>query len=472
MFEALSDKLKKVLKDLRGESRLTPEHLDLAMREIRIALLEADVNFKVVKDFIERVKAKAVGQTVYDQLTPGQQVVKIVHDEMVEMLGGTSSRLLFTSRRPNSVMIVGLQGSGKTTSTGKLSMWLRKNQDRNPLLLSVDVYRPAARDQLAVIGKALNIPVFDGAGLNDPLEMVKAARLHCEQVGFDTLMIDTAGRLHIDEALMDELRRIKSEMQPVETLFVADAMTGQDAVKSAREFHEQVGISGIILTKMDGDARGGAALSIKEVIGQPIKFVGVGEKYDALEPFYPDRIVSRILGMGDVLSLIEKVQEEVDEEKALALQEKLEQNSFTLEDFRDQLGQMKKLGSLSGILEMLPGDLFGGMLPKMTPEMTAQMEKEMKRTEAIINSMTPAERNNHLIINTSRRRRIALGSGVTINDVSAVLKQYAEMKMMIQQMMGGGGMLGGVKGKMMRKLTGVGARKKKDRKDKRKKKRR
>jgi signal recognition particle subunit SRP54 len=472
MFEALSDKLKKVLKDLRGESRLTPEHLDLAMREIRIALLEADVNFKVVKDFIERVKEKAVGQTVYDQLTPGQQVVKIVHDEMVEMLGGTSSRLLFTSRRPNSVMIVGLQGSGKTTSTGKLSMWLRKNQDRNPLLLSVDVYRPAARDQLAVIGKALNIPVFDGAGLNDPLEMVKAARLHCEQVGFDTLMIDTAGRLHIDEALMDELRRIKSEMQPVETLFVADAMTGQDAVKSAREFHEQVGISGIILTKMDGDARGGAALSIKEVIGQPIKFVGVGEKYDALEPFYPERIVSRILGMGDVLSLIEKVQEEVDEEKALALQEKLEQNSFTLEDFRDQLGQMKKLGSLSGILEMLPGDLFGGMLPKMTPEMTAQMEKEMKRTEAIINSMTPAERNNHLIINTSRRRRIALGSGVTINDVSAVLKQYAEMKMMIQQMMGGGGMLGGVKGKMMRKLTGVGARKKKDRKDKRKKKRR
>jgi signal recognition particle subunit SRP54 len=473
MFEALSDKLKKVLKDLRGESRLTPEHLDLAMREIRIALLEADVNFKVVKDFIERVKAKAIGQTVYDQLTPGQQVVKVVHDEMVEMLGGTSSRLLFTSRRPNSVMIVGLQGSGKTTSTGKLSMWLRKNQDRNPLLLSVDVYRPAARDQLAVIGKALNIPVFDGAGLNDPLEMVKAARLHCEQVGFDTLMIDTAGRLHIDEALMDELRRIKSEMQPVETLFVADAMTGQDAVKSAREFHEQIGISGIILTKMDGDARGGAALSIKEVIGQPIKFVGVGEKYDALEPFYPDRIVSRILGMGDVLSLIEKVQEEVDEEKALALQEKLEQNSFTLEDFRDQLGQMKKLGSLSGILEMLPGDLFGGMLPKMTPEMTAQMEKEMKRTEAIINSMTPAERNNHLIINTSRRRRIALGSGVTINDVSAMLKRYAEMKMMIQQMMGGGGgMLGGVKGKMMRKLTGVGARKKKDRKDKRKKKRR
>ncbi len=470
MFEALSDKLKKVLKDLRGEGRLTPEHLDLAMREIRIALLEADVNFKVVKDFIERVKSKAVGQEVYDQLTPGQQVVKVVHDEMVEMLGGTSSRLLFTSRRPNSVMIVGLQGSGKTTSTGKLSMWLRKNQDRNPLLLSVDVYRPAARDQLAVIGKAVNIPVFEGNGLNDPLELIKAARLHCEQVGFDTLMIDTAGRLHIDATLMEELRKIKAEMQPVETLFVADAMTGQDAVKSAKEFHEQVGITGVILTKMDGDARGGAALSIKEVIGQPIKFVGVGEKYDALEPFYPERIVSRILGMGDVLSLIEKVQEEVDEEKAMQLQEKLEQNAFTLEDFRDQLGQMKKLGSLQGILEMLPGDMFGGMLPKMTPEMTAQMEKEMKRTEAIINSMTAAERNDHLIINPSRRRRIAMGSGVTMNDVNKLLKQYAEMKMMMQQMMaGGGGMLGGIKGKVVRKLTGVDARKKKD---KRKKKRR
>jgi signal recognition particle subunit SRP54 len=470
MFEALSDKLKKVLKDLKGESRLTAEHLDLSMREIRIALLEADVNFKVVKDFIERVKTKALGQEVYDQLSPGQQVIKIVYDEMVEMLGGTSSRLLFTSRRPNSVMIVGLQGSGKTTSTGKLSMWLRKNQDRSPLLLSVDVYRPAARDQLAVIGKAINIPVFEGKGIDDPLALVRAARVHCEQVGFDTLMIDTAGRLHVDEALMNELRQIKAEMQPVETLFVADAMTGQDAVKSAKEFHDQVGISGVILTKMDGDARGGAALSIKEVIGQPIKFVGVGEKYDALDPFYPDRIVSRILGMGDVLSLIEKVQNEVDEEKALELQEKLEQNSFTLEDFRDQLSQMKKLGSLSTILEMLPGEMFKGM-PKLTPEMTDQMEKEMKRTEAIINSMTAAERNDHQIINGSRRRRIALGSGVTINEVNKLLKQYVEMKAMMQQMMGGGGMLGGVKGKVVRKLTGVGARRKKE-KEKRKKKRR
>lgn len=485
MFEALSDKLKKVLQDLRGERRLTPEHLDLALREIRIALLEADVNFKVVKDFVERVKAKAVGVEVMGSLTPGQQVIKVVNDEMVEMLGGTSSRLLFTSRRPNCVMIVGLQGSGKTTSTGKLSKWLSANQNRNPLLLSVDVYRPAARDQLAVIGKAIGIPVFDGAGINDPLELCKAARLHCEQIGFDTLMIDTAGRLHIDDALMDELQRIKAEMQPIETLFVADAMTGQDAVKSAQEFHNRVGISGVILTKMDGDARGGAALSIKEVIGQPIKFVGVGEKYDALEPFYPDRIVSRILGMGDVLSLIEKVQAEVDEEKAAELEEKLARNSFTLEDFRDQLGQVKKIGSLQSIFEMLPGDLMGSMfgmqMPKLTPEMTSQMEGELKKTEAIINSMTRAERDNHIIINASRQMRIAKGSGTSVNEVKALLKQYAEMKMMMQSLMGGdddggmlggGGMFGGIRNKMVRKMAGIGPGRKKQKPKQKKKKRR
>jgi signal recognition particle subunit SRP54 len=465
MFEALSDKLKKVLKDLRGESRLTPEHLDLAMREIRIALLEADVNFKVVRDFVERVKAKAVGEEVLQQLSPGQQVIKIVNDEMVEMLGGTSSRLLFTSRRPNSVMIVGLQGSGKTTSTGKLSRWLQQNQERNPLLLSVDVYRPAARDQLAVIGQAIKMPVFTGEGLKDPLELCRAARLHCEQIGFDTLMIDTAGRLHIDDALMEELLLIKREMQPTEILFVADAMTGQDAVKSAKEFHDRIGITGVILTKMDGDARGGAALSIKEVTGQPIKFVGVGEKYDALDPFYPERIVSRILGMGDVLSLIEKVQAEVDEQKALELQEKMERNAFTLEDFRDQLSQVKKIGSLDNILSLLPGDMFKGM-PKMTPEMTAQMENELKRTEAIINSMTPLERDDHLIINGSRRKRIALGSGTTINDVNKLLKQYSEMKIVMQQMMQGEGMFGGLRGKVARKLTGIGSRKKRDKKRK------
>lgn len=468
MFDVLSDKLKKVLKDLRGESRLSSEHLDLAMREIRIALLEADVNFKVVKDFIERVKSKALGQEVLDQLSPGQQIVKIVYDEMVEMLGGTSSRLIFTSKRPNSVMIVGLQGSGKTTSTGKLSKWLRANQDRNPLLLSVDVYRPAARNQLSVIGKAVNIPVFEGEGINDPLELCKAARLHCEQVGFDTLLIDTAGRLHIDDALMQELQLIKNEMQPIETLFVADAMTGQDAVKSAKEFHDKVGITGVVLTKMDGDARGGAALSIKEVIGQPIKFVGVGEKYDALDPFYPDRIVSRILGMGDVLSLIEKVQAEVDEKKAEELQEKMARNAFTLEDFRDQLQQMKKLGSVESILSLLPGDLFKGM-PKMTPEMTSQMEAELKRTEAIINSMTLAERDDYLILNPRRRRRVAMGSGNSVKDVDKLLKQYVEMKKMMQNVMQGEGMLGGLRGKVARKLTGIGSKKKKEKRVKVKK---
>jgi signal recognition particle subunit SRP54 len=470
MFEALSDKLKKVLKDLRGESRLTPEHLDLAMREIRLALLEADVNFKVVRSFIERVKAKAVGADVMDGLNPGQQVVKIVNDELVEMLGGTSSRLLFTSKRPNSVMIVGLQGSGKTTSTGKLSKWLKENQSRSPLLLSVDVYRPAARDQLAVIAKAIGIPVFDGDGLNDPLELCRAARKHCEQVGFDTLMIDTAGRLHVDDALMNELRNIKAEMQPVETLFVADAMTGQDAVKSATEFHHQVGITGVILTKMDGDARGGAALSIKEVIGQPIKFVGVGEKYDALDPFYPDRIASRILGMGDVMSLIEKAQSEIDEKKAEEMQAKFERNEFTLEDYRDSLGQVKKLGSLQSVMSLLPGDMFKGM-PKLTPEMTTQMERQLKRTEAIIDSMTPAERDNHLVINISRRKRIARGSGTSVNDVNQMLQEYVQMKQMMKTMMGGGGMFGGLGGKVAQKLTGLSGKKKKRIKVKKKKRR-
>jgi len=466
MFEALSDKLKRVLKDLRGQGRLTPEHLDLAMREIRIALLEADVNFKVVKEFVDRVKAKAVGIEVLDALSPGQQVVKIVYDELVEMLGGTSSRLLFTSRRPNSVMIVGLQGSGKTTSSGKLAYWLEKNQSRKPLLLSVDVYRPAARDQLAVIGKALKIPVFEGNGLNDPIELCRAARLHCEQVGFDTLLIDTAGRLHVDDALMLELETIKREMQPVETLFVADAMTGQDAVKSAKEFADRVGLTGVILTKMDGDARGGAALSIKEVTGQPIKFVGVGEKYDALDPFYPERIVSRILGMGDVISLIEKVQSEVDEKKAEELQEKIQQNEFSLEDFRDQLKQVKKLGSLESVLSMLPGDMFKGM-PKLTPEMTAQMEREMKRTDAIIGSMTPKERENHLIINGSRRKRIAMGSGTAVSDVNSLLKQYAEMRKMMKQLSDGGMFGGGIGGKIARRVAGIGPKKKKNKRKKR-----
>src|SRR5213594_1664099 len=356
MFESLSDKLKRTLKNLRGEGVLTKEHVDAALREIRLALLEADVNYKVAKDFMAAVKEKAEGQQVWLELKPSEQVVKIVFDELVELLGGQSSRLVFTKTSPNVVMIVGLQGSGKTTSTGKIARWLAQNQERKPLLLSTDVYRPAAREQLKVIAKATGQSIFEKPETNDPLALTRAALQQARDLGYDTLLIDTAGRLHIDDELMEELVSIKSETHPVEILFVADAMTGQDAVRSAAEFHQRVGITGVVLTKMDGDARGGAALSIKQVTGQPVKFVGVGEKYDALEPFYPERIVSRILGMGDVLSLIEKVQSEVDEKKALELQEKFEQNAFTLEDFRDQLRQMKKLGSLESILSLLPGD--------------------------------------------------------------------------------------------------------------------
>src|SRR5687767_15660927 len=310
MFESLSDKLKRTLKNLRGEGVLTKEHVEAALREIRLALLEADVNYKVAKDFIASVKEKAEGAQVWQELKPSEQVVKIVFDELVDLLGGQSSRLVFTKQTPNTVMVVGLQGSGKTTSTGKIARWLAANQDRKPLLLSVDVYRPAAREQLKVIAKATGQQIFEDPQSHDPLTLVRGALKHAQQTGFDTLLIDTAGRLHIDDTLMEELVTIKNETHPVEILFVADAMTGQDAVRSAEEFHQRVGITGVILTKMDGDARGGAALSIKQVTGQPVKFVGVGERYDALEPFYPDRVAQRILGMGDVLSLIEEVRSE------------------------------------------------------------------------------------------------------------------------------------------------------------------
>src|SRR6185295_6697325 len=350
MFEALSDKLRKVLKDLRGQGRLSEAHIEAAMREIRIALLEADVNFKVVKTFVDRVKEKALGQEVMGALSPAQQVVKVVYDEMVEMLGGTSTQLLFTKRIPNVVMIVGLQGSGKTTTTGKLAKLLAETQKRRPLLLSVDVYRPAARQQLSIIAKAIGQSVFEAPDINDPVELCRQALRECQLTGYDTLLIDTAGRLHVDEELMVELKQIKQETSPIETLFIADSMTGQDAVRSAQQFHEQVGLTGVILTKMEGDTRGGAALSIKEVTGQPIKFVGVGEKYDA----------------------IEQVQSEVDEEKALELQEKLARDKFSLEDFRDQLRQMKRMGSLDKLLDMLPSNLLGGM--RITPEQSAEME--------------------------------------------------------------------------------------------------
>lgn len=436
MFESLSDKLKKTLKNLRGEGKLTPEHVDAALREIRMALLEADVNYKVAKDFVESVRAKAEGQEVWQDLKPHEQVVKIVYDELVELMGGTSSRLVFTKQSPNVVMIVGLQGSGKTTSTGKISRWLAQNQDRKPLLVSVDVYRPAAREQLRVVGGAVGQAVYQDRDTNDPMTLVRGAMKHAQETGYDTLLIDTAGRLHIDDELMVELEQIKAETKPVEVLFVADAMTGQDAVRSAEVFHERVGITGVVLTKMDGDARGGAALSIKQVIGQPVKFVGVGEKYDAIEPFYPDRIAQRILGMGDVLTLIEEVQGKIDEEEAQRQLEKMTSNQFTLEDFRNQLGQFKKLGSMSKLMKMLPEQLMGGM--QLTDEQSEQVEEQMKRTEAIIDSMTKAERRNHKIIDASRKTRIANGSGSTIAEVNQLLRQYEQMKKMMQQMNRGG----------------------------------
>jgi len=455
MFESLSDKLKRTLKNLRGEGVLTKEHVDAALREIRLALLEADVNYKVAKDFIASVKEKAEGQQVWMELKPSEQVVKIVFDELVELLGGQSSRLVFTRTAPNVVMIVGLQGSGKTTSTGKIARWLAQNQERKPLLLSTDVYRPAAREQLKVIAKATGQSIFEKPETDDPLELTREALKHARDLGYDTLLIDTAGRLHIDDQLMEELVRIKAETHPVEILFVADAMTGQDAVRSAEEFHARIGITGVVLTKMDGDARGGAALSIKQVTGQPVKFVGVGEKYDALEPFYPDRVAQRILGMGDVLSLIEQVQDKIDQSDAEAQLEKLQRNQFTLDDFRSQLRQVKKLGSFSKILKLLPDQLLGGVgMPDLTDEQSEMMEKELKRTEAIIDSMTRAERLNHIILNANRRRRIARGSGTTVQQVNALTKQYTEMRRMMQGMFSGGG-LRGLGGKMMRRAAGL-----------------
>jgi signal recognition particle subunit SRP54 len=452
MFESLSDKLKRTLKNLRGEGVLTKEHVDAALREIRLALLEADVNYKVAKDFIASVKEKAEGQQVWLELKPSEQVVKIVFDELVELLGGTSSRLVFTKSIPNVVMIVGLQGSGKTTSTGKIARWLAQNQQRKPLLLSTDVYRPAAREQLKVIAKATGQSIFEKIETNDPLELARGALQHARDTGYDTLLVDTAGRLHIDDQLMEELVQIKGETHPVEILFVADAMTGQDAVRSAEEFHRRVGITGVVLTKMDGDARGGAALSIKQVTGQPVKFVGVGEKYDALEPFYPDRVAQRILGMGDVLSLIEQVQDKIDQADAEAQLEKLQKNQFTLDDFRAQLRQVKKLGSFSKILKLLPDQLLGGVgMPDLTDEQSEMMEKELKRTEAIIDSMTGEERLNHIILNANRRRRVARGSGTTVQQVNALIKQYTEMRRMMQGMFSGGGL----RGKMMRRAMGM-----------------
>jgi signal recognition particle subunit SRP54 len=428
MFETLSEKLQRVFKNLRGEGRLTEQHIEEALKEIRLALLEADVNFKVVKQFTEAVKAKAMGQEVMQALSPGQQVIKIVRDEMIEMLGGEHVRINFSSQPPTVIMLVGLQGSGKTTSSGKLAKWLEKNGHR-PMLVSVDVYRPAARDQLKVIAKDIGAKLWEGNPNDKPLELCQGAMREARNTAHDVVVIDTAGRLHIDEALMTELREIKEKVHPHEILFVADAMLGQDAVKSAQQFHQQLGFNGFILTKMDGDARGGAALSIKQVTGQPVKFVGTGEKYDAMELFHPDRLVSRIMGMGDILSLIEKAEEVVDKKKAAELSEKMLSDSFTLEDFRDQLKQIRKMGSLDQILAMLPSI---GPLKEM--QKTKVDENELVRVEAIIDSMTPKERRNDKIINGSRRKRIAKGSGTSVQQVNQLLKQYAQTRKMMKGM--------------------------------------
>ena len=431
MFDQLTERLQRVFKTLRGEGKLSEAHVTGALREIRLALLEADVNFRVVKNFVEAVRAKATGQEVLQSLTPTQQVVKIVRDGLVELLGGESSALTFANKPPSVYLIVGLQGSGKTTSAGKLARWLDRNGHR-PLLLSIDVYRPAARAQLSIIARDLDLPCFRGEGIDDPLRLCRSALHEAGTSGCDVLLIDTAGRLHIDEPLMEELQQVKDLMAPTETLLVADAMTGQDAVKSAREFHGRLSLSGIILTKMDGDARGGAALSIRSVTGQPVKFIGVGEKYDALEIFHPDRMASRILGMGDVLSLIEKAEQTIDHEKALELERKVRSDSFTLEDFRDQMRQMRKLGSMEQILSMLPQVGVFKELNKVKVE-----EKELLHIEAIINSMTPRERAHHQIINGSRRKRIARGSGTSVQKVNQLLKRYVQARKMMKQMSSG-----------------------------------
>jgi signal recognition particle subunit SRP54 len=441
MFDNLSDKLQRVFKNLRGEGKLTAENMEAALREIRVALLEADVNFKVVKQLIEAVKEKAMGEEVLSALSPTQQVIKIVRDELTRILGSHQSKLRFANEPPSVIMIVGLQGSGKTTSTGKLARWLSKN-GHNPMMVSVDVYRPAAREQLRVVAKDVNLPIYAGAPEETkPLDLARSARREAVNAGRDVLLVDTAGRLHIDEELMTELQQLKEQLNPVEILFVADAMTGQDAVKSADEFHKRLAITGVILTKMDGDARGGAALSIRHVTGQPLKFVGVGEKSDALEAFYPDRAASRILGMGDMLSFIEKAEEAIDKKQAVEMQRKLIENEFTLEDFRDQLRQLRKLGPLEGMLSMMPNV---GMLKDL--KNVKVDEKEITHVVAIIDSMTPKERNNHMLINGSRRRRIAQGSGTTVQEVNQLLKQYGQAKKMMKGL--SGGMLGKKLGKM------------------------
>ncbi len=434
MFENLSEKLNRTFKTLRGQAVLNEDNVQEALRQIRLALLEADVSFKVVKQLIDKIQDKALGQEVMTALSPGEQVIKIVRDELVELLGHDTAKIKFASQPPTVVLMAGLQGSGKTTTSGKLANWL-KNGGHRPLLVSVDVYRPAAREQLKVVAHAIKANIYEGqvtdANTATVERLAKEARREAMNSGCDVLIVDTAGRLHIDEQLMEEMQSLKSLLNPQEILFVADAMTGQDAVRSADEFHKKLTLTGVVLTKMDGDARGGAALSIRNVTGQPIKFIGIGEKYDAIEPFHPDRIVSRILGMGDILSLIEKAEQQVDKKRAQEIATKaLTGDGFSLEDFRDQLRQVRKMGSLQSLM---------GMLPRIGPFSGLQQaaekvdEKQINRVEAIINSMTRHEREHHEVINGSRRKRIARGSGTTVQEVNNLLRQYAQMKKMFKQ---------------------------------------
>ena len=446
MFENLTEKLQRTFKNLRGQGKLTDEHLDAALAEIREALLEGDVNVGVADELLANIRAKSIGTEVMMQLSPDQQVVKVVRDELAALLG-KHAKPLFASKPPSVWMIVGLQGSGKTTTTGKLAKWLTQHGHR-PLVVSTDVYRPAAREQLAQVAKAVGTHLWPGTGTNKPLEIVRGAIKEAKLSASDVILVDTAGRLHIDDELMNELGHLKKELQPSELLFIADAMLGQDAVRSAGEFHKRLGLTGVILTKLDGDARGGAALSIGKVTGAPVKFVGLGEKYDALEGFYPERIVSRILGMGDLMSLIERAEQAVDKKAAAELERRLRKEDFTLEDFRDQLKQIRKMGPLEQLVDMLPkvGPLQN--LPK-----NAQVDEgKLKQVEAIINSMTNQERRDHNVIDGKRRKRIAAGSGTSVQDVNSVVKQYLQMRQMMKQY---GALTARAKMKGLGKLAGL-----------------
>jgi signal recognition particle subunit SRP54 len=440
MFDSLSTRLQDVFKSLRGSGRLTPENIEAALREIRLALLEADVNFKVVKAFVDRVRDRAMEDEVLKSLSASQQVVKIVRDEMLALFGDAKGGLTESAKRPRVVLLLGLQGAGKTTTAGKLALWLKK-QGRHPLLVSTDVKRPAAIQQLNVVATKAGVRVHDPAGQMDPVMRAQGALAEAGNLGFDVVIVDSAGRLHIDDDLMTELAEIKRVTDPSDLLFVADAMTGQDAIKSAGEFNHRVGVTGVVLTKLDGDARGGAALSVVSVVGVPIAFVGSGERLEDLEPFHPDRVVSRVLGMGDVLSLIERAEAAIDIEDAEKLEQKLRANEFTLEDFRDQLKTIRKMGPLEQIIGMLPGMGNLKALADNKPD-----DKQLSRIEAIISSMTPEERRKQHIINGSRRKRIARGSGTSVEEVNRLLKQFVQMQKMLKQLGGMAGLSGGGKG--------------------------